>query len=94
LLAASALAAAFAVPKAPCASGADCHKRCKAGALDACWGLGVIKIEGREGPADEKGALALFKKACDGGFALGCASLSLATDDSAASFALATAESK
>ncbi|HEY3452113.1 MAG TPA: tetratricopeptide repeat protein [Myxococcales bacterium] len=82
-------ATALAVPKAPCASGSECKKKCDAGALDGCWGLGVMKADGREGFVDEKGALELFKKACDGGFALGCASQASATKDPAASLALA-----
>ncbi|MGC4114106.1 MAG: tetratricopeptide repeat protein [Myxococcales bacterium] len=80
--------AALAAPKPGCSGGSDCKKKCDAGALDACWGLGVIKAEGKEGFADEKGALELFKKACDGGFAPGCASQATATRDPAASFAL------
>lgn len=82
-------AAAFGVPKAPCASGSECKKKCDAGAMDACWGLGLLQAEGKEGFVDEQGALKAFKKACDGGFALGCASQATATKDPAASFALA-----
>lgn len=74
-----------AAPTAHCATAADCAARCQAGDLAGCWTLGALAA----GSGDEKDAAAHFAKACDGGFAKACASLSPLTRDPARAVALA-----
>jgi TPR repeat protein len=49
--------------------------RCEGGDVQACAGLGSLRLQGQGVPKDEAGAVAPLQKACDGGDTWSCATL-------------------
>ena len=64
---------------APCGDLAACKAACGKADAKACNQLGTLSL--RADPVDLAGAAAAYAKACDGGYAPGCASLALQVQD-------------